>query len=133
MADGFGRGRKCDEPMSNDCKYCPQLDAYHDGELASEVSRQLAEHLASCDDCRRDLKAIQRMSALFADWSDEGISLAVVGRVHERVDAEPTGNYFRTARLLIGLAASVLIIGAAWLYELPAELTRVRNRCLLDR
>lgn len=108
--------------MNNDCTFRSQLDAYHDGELGPEASRQIVEHLATCDHCRRDLQAIQGLSALFADERDAGISLAVVGRVHEVIDAEPTGNYFRTARLLIGLAASVLIIGAAWLYEMPMSM-----------
>lgn len=112
-----------DDVMSNNCTYRSQLDAYHDGEMNPRMSRQFAEHLETCEDCRRDLLAMQRMSALFADTRDDGISLALVGRVHESVDAEPTGSYFRTARLLIGLAASVLIIGAAWLYETPAAMT----------
>lgn len=114
-----------DDAMSNDCTYRSQLDAYHDGEIGAEMSRRIAEHLETCDQCRRDLRAMQQMSALFADSRDDGISLGLVGRVHESVDAEPAGNYFRTARLLIGLAASVLIIGAAWLYEMPAGMTPV--------
>ena len=106
MPRDYGRGMSGDDVMSNDCTYRSQIDAYHDGEIGAEMSRRIAEHLETCEQCRRDLLAMRRMSALFADSHDDGLLLPLVGRVHEAVDAEPAGNYFRTARLLIGLAAS---------------------------
>ncbi len=111
--------------MTNDCTFRQQLSAYHDGERSPDASARVDEHLAGCEPCRVALASIQQLSDLFASARDEDVTLAEVARVHDAIDAEPAGNYFRTARMLIGLAASVLIIGSAWLWETPAGVSPV--------
>jgi hypothetical protein len=71
--------------------------------------------------------ALKRISELFAGDPGGDIQLAAMARLHEAVDAEPARDYFRTARLLIGLAASVLIIGTVWLSQTPATSPRLQR------
>lgn len=48
--------------MSNCEKYEQAMSAYADGELSSEESRALKEHLAGCADCRSKAQAWQQTS-----------------------------------------------------------------------
>lgn len=118
----------------NGCGIETRLDAFHDGELNAAERAGIAEHLQGCAVCAAALEQMQRMSVLLAsdrrDVSGELILSEVgtdeIGRIHAAVDREMNGSAFlidrsfwRTAAVLSGLAASVLIVASAWLMETP--------------
>ncbi|HZK81228.1 MAG TPA: zf-HC2 domain-containing protein, partial [Humisphaera sp.] len=93
---------------------------FHDGELGNDTERMVERHMASCEVCRLELKEIRELSALADQIGQEGMSPLAVRRIHKAIDAEQQ-NYsiFRIARVLTGLAASAMVVGAAWLWDVP--------------
>jgi anti-sigma factor RsiW len=112
------------------CEFESRLDGFHDGELGADEQARVAEHVAKCPACGAALEQMRRMSALLASGRGDGsadVSADEIARLHAAVDREMKRSRFqvdrsfwRTAALLSGLAASVLIVASAWLMETPA-------------
>lgn len=111
------------------CEFESKLEAWHDGELEPRDAHQMSQHLQGCPHCAAALASIRQISALFAAMrrQEKGDAAEIV-RLHEAVDREmdlksPLQQvdpaFWRAAAVLSGLAASVLIIASAWLWDLP--------------
>ena len=101
------------------CEFQSRLGAYLDGELDAAQQAQVESHLAACEDCRTQLDEIRELSRLAQNFEAGEMSLGAVRRIHRAIDADQQFSIFRVATVLSGLAASALVIGAAWMAELP--------------
>ena len=119
-----------EDVMIDDCPFQPQLDAYHDGELASDARLRVERHLATCPACATDLADLRELSTGITTAADRPapITSAESHRLHDAVDhAEDDAPYslpfLRTAGLLTALAASVLIVCGVWLLDTVGHVT----------
>lgn len=106
------------------CSYQISLDAYHDGQMPPEQARELERHLPGCAACSAELTRLSQLSQLLIATRPEGIRPDELTRAHEAVkEIEHSATDDRgIIRLMAGLsavAASVLIISGAWLYDAP--------------
>jgi len=114
--------------MSDDeCPFQLRVQAYHDGELDGDPAalQSVEAHVKSCRVCAAELRGVRELSKRFdpiavsTDWEPTADE---VRRMHaavedEAVEERGAGSLFRFGGMLAGLAASVLIISAAWLAE----------------
>ena len=98
-----------------DCSYCSMLEAFHDGELDAARGADFDRHLASCPACAADLAALREMSRHFAVAPVHRLSQIGLYRLHANLDLLTDRGLLWLARVLTGLAASVLVIGSIWL------------------
>ncbi|MCL6621979.1 MAG: zf-HC2 domain-containing protein [Syntrophobacterales bacterium] len=64
--------------MLKDCVHIRErLSAYLDGETTTAETELVARHLADCPECRRELAALERLSAALADLTVPGPPLAL--------------------------------------------------------
>jgi anti-sigma factor RsiW len=108
----------------SDCKYQQLLGAYHDAELDAQTQADVHQHVQTCDLCRDQLGQIRRLSGLIrtADGNrpDDAIRPDELRRIHNAVrQVEHDRPLLRIAGFMSAVAASLLIISAAWLAELP--------------
>jgi anti-sigma factor RsiW len=108
----------------SDCKYQQLLDAYHDSELDAQTQADVHQHVQTCDVCRDQLGQIRRLSGLIrtADGNRPGDAIRPdeLRRIHTAVrQVEHDQPLLRIAGFMSAVAASLLIISAAWLAELP--------------
>lgn len=106
----------------SDCHYQDRLDAFHDGELDPAAAEQVERHAEACASCAAELRRMRQVTGMFEALADEPVSDNALGRFHRAVDQveeEPPLGVLRIAAVLTSLAASVLVIGSAWLWELP--------------
>jgi anti-sigma factor RsiW len=108
----------------NDCPFQSRLSAFHDHELDPETAAKIAAHLATCTQCSQMLRGITAVSRLFSATSSAHMSQLGVARLHATADAAARRrdlfpSVFPLARALLAVAASVLVIAGAWLYEVP--------------
>ncbi len=68
------------------------LSAYYDGELGVAAQQQVAEHLASCESCREELKQLKSLSAAFETLTFPEADKAFRSSLHERLEAETKKN-----------------------------------------
>ncbi len=97
---------------------CPedvQLDAYCDGELPADERAQIERHLAICPPCAAQVEEIRSISRAFAASPAPRLSQIGLHRLHARLDLLVDRGFIRLARVLTGLAASILLFGTAWL------------------
>jgi anti-sigma factor RsiW len=112
------------------CGFESRLDAFHDGELSAAERARVAEHVAGCASCGAALQQMQQMSLLLGSRREDvstKVSAGELARLHAAVDRQimrsrfqVDPSFWRTAGVLSGLAASVLIVASAWLMETPA-------------
>jgi anti-sigma factor RsiW len=108
-----------------DCPFQPQLDAYHDGELAPQAAQRLEEHLDACPACMAELREMRDLSARIRFAAGpESIEREEARRLHatleraiEEQQPDNSGLLLRLATKL-SVAASVLLVGGIWLLEL---------------
>src|SRR5882724_7244994 len=103
------------------------LSAYCHGELSTDESRRLAEHLIGCQRCRvefeetklgvRFAEQLPSLSAPDSLWND--LEMALEGRVVEQ-GARPRSRRFNTLSFRLAAVAVALLLvvsfGAVWLY-----------------
>ncbi len=76
---------------------------YADGELASEVARQVAEHLADCPECSRHLRMLQHSLDLAQQvWRESAIEA--------RSSVTTVGRAYPTVAILVAIAAILLLV-----------------------
>lgn len=112
----------------NECISPMQLEAYRDGELSAVEASAIADHVRGCDVCATELKELGELSAVLSGHSiglgGSEMTSDELARLHARVEtafvrADRQSNPFPAVKALMALAASVLIIAAAWLSEMP--------------
>jgi anti-sigma factor RsiW len=113
------------------CNFHPRLEAFFDGEMNAADHAKFQQHLPGCAECTAALAGMERMSQFFAGMRDdvaEQPQAGEIARLHQAVDREMNRSLFqadrsfwRTAGLIGGLAASVLIVASAWLSETPGR------------
>ena len=109
------------------CEMHPLLNAYHDGELSAVQAREVAAHVAGCAQCADALLEMTAVSRLLSGLKDDPeVTPAQLASMHRAFDdavdsslARPSRSFWRTAALISGLAASVLIVATTWLLETP--------------
>ena len=99
----------CDEQL---------LGAYFDGELAPEARQRVEAHLRDCPACARQLEMLRDASRLLRDYPFEDITDRERMRLHQAVDAAIDRPIWRIGASLGLIAASILIVGLAWLNAL---------------
>ena len=106
----------------SDCEYRERLSAFHDGELDPLTREHVGRHVEACASCTAELRQMRQVTGMFDALAEEPISADALGRVHravDRVEDDPPLSILRIAAVLTALAASVLVIGSAWLWEAP--------------
>ncbi len=119
-----------------DCRYNAMIAAYHDGELNEQDQQMVRDHLTHCPACSAELAELQEVSSLFAVHADARstpLSQIEVARLHQNLQParilanqnrstdRDSSEIWRIAGVLSALAASVLIVSAAWLVENPSR------------
>ena len=99
----------CDEQL---------LGAYFDGEVTPEQQAQVEAHLRDCPACARQLEMLRDGSRLLRDYPFQDITDRERMRLHQAVDAAIDRPIWRIGASLGLIAASILIVGLAWLNAL---------------
>jgi anti-sigma factor RsiW len=94
------------------------LGAYFDDELAPEARFRVEAHLRDCPACARQLEMLRDASRLLRDYPFQDITGRERMRLHEAVDAAIDRPIWRIGASLGLIAASILIVGLAWLNAL---------------
>jgi hypothetical protein len=108
----------------SDCPFTSLLQAYHDGQLSAARKREAEEHVDACAACAAELERLRDLSRTLAGARPDPIRPDEMGRLHEVIATytREAGDDRRILRLGFGLsavAASILIISTAWLYDGP--------------
>jgi predicted anti-sigma-YlaC factor YlaD len=116
----------------SDCKYQQFLGAYHDGELDSRTHEDVHQHVQTCCLCREQLAHVRKLSNLIRTVDLEKTTTDIqpeeLRRVHSAVRrVQHNQPLLRIAGYMSAVAASILIISAAWLMELPHGQTPQRS------
>jgi anti-sigma factor RsiW len=98
-----------------DCSYRSTVEAYHDGELDAARGAEFERHLASCQPCTAELAGLRKMSGVFAAAPVNRLSQIGLYRLHANLDLLTDRGLLWLARVMTGLAASVLVVGSIWL------------------
>jgi anti-sigma factor RsiW len=105
-----------------ECPFEARLSAFYDDELDADTSGRLQAHLADCPSCSASLQALRQVSRLIASAPTRPISQMGMARLHAAADvAARQRTVFPMAKALLAIAASVLIVGSAWLVEIPGQ------------
>jgi anti-sigma factor RsiW len=106
-----------------ECREHLLLAAYHDDELEPAERAAVEEHLRTCESCRAELEALRAASSPLRQLRNEKLGHAAIDSMHRRFDEETVDDsrFMRFAMTLGVIAASILLIGVAWLKVLPAS------------
>ena len=107
-----------------ECSYQSSLESYYDGQARPELARQISEHLPACVQCTTELDRLAALSRLLGTARPEPIRPDELARLHQAVDGIEDRGVLRLVAGLSAVAASILIISAAWLYDGPAPSAR---------
>ena len=102
-----------------DCRFQPQLHAYHDGQLQAAHRDSLDRHLPGCSPCATELSRLQALSSLFAAAPRAKLAQIAVHRLRRNVEAAMQRSVLRAARLLGAIAACVVLAGTLRLMTAP--------------
>ena len=102
----------CDEQL---------LGAYFDGELSPAERTRVEHHLRECPACARQLELLGQTSHLLRDYPFEDLTDRERIRLHEAVEAAADRPVWRIGASLGLIAASILIVGLAWLNALSPK------------
>jgi anti-sigma factor RsiW len=104
------------------CDFQSRLSAYYDGELDLRTARDMSLHLAECEACRQELKAMRQVSGVLSGMKPRELTPLGLARLHRSADelAEKS-DALPLAKVLMAMAASVMVIGAAWLVQSPGQ------------
>lgn len=100
-----------------ECAYKSSVGPYHDGELDAEQSRDFERHVLGCDECSAGLREAECLSKLLATGRSQDIEPDELARIHDAIDELSNRSLFKFAAGLAAIAASILIVSAAWLYD----------------
>lgn len=106
------------------CEFQPRLSAWYDGELDADEARLVERHVdTGCPICKADLVAMRALTVDLDAATRLPDVAESVGGLHDVIrretEAAPArSDLWRTAVVLSGLAASLLVVSATWLVEL---------------
>ena len=106
----------CDEQL---------LSRFLDDELSASQRSDVEAHLAACPACAGHVSFLRETSGLLRAYPFEDLTPVELGRLHRAVSEEVSDDageekVWRIGGTLGLIAASVLIVGVAWLKQLPA-------------
>jgi len=96
------------------------LSAYHDGELPDADRSRVDAHLRECSACAAELAAIGESSRMLREAPFDELNQQDLANIHAAVDEVDDFRIWRIGGSLALIAASILIIGMAWLNAMPA-------------
>ena len=96
------------------------LSAYHDGELTDADRVRVEAHLRDCASCAAELAGIRESSRLLRETPFDELTPADLANLHASVDEIDDYRIWRIGGSLGLVAASILVIGMAWLNALPS-------------
>jgi anti-sigma factor RsiW len=102
------------------------LNAFIDGELDDDARQRVERHLFDCPACAREVASLRKLSALFRSEKYDDITPSELSRVHTAIENDADAPIFRLGGAVGLIAASILIIAAAWMMELPGKQAPVR-------
>lgn len=111
------------------CSLQTSLESFYDGQARPEVAREIERHLPTCAACAAELERLAQLSDLLGTIRPEPIRADELARLHQAVDGVEDRGVLRLVAGLSAIAASILIISSAWLYDGP----RPVNRTIVDR
>jgi anti-sigma factor RsiW len=100
--------------VMNRCPTSDELSAYYDGRLDGR-RESIAGHIAECAACSLEIARLGALSGLLAAMARPQLSQIVRHRLHDKIDLAMERGLIRFGWSLSGIAASVLIVGSAWL------------------
>lgn len=80
---------------------------------------EMEAHLRMCTGCSAELEEHRALSKTLGGVRQEPMTGDELERIHNAVDQAADRTIFRFAAGLSAVAASILIIGSAWLYDSP--------------
>ena len=99
-----------------ECGNIQRIGAYHDGELSSDVARELAEHLHRCAACQAELERLRALSKWLSDAAltvpDEALA-----RLRRCVRPQRDRRLLRVVEALTATAAAILVVCSALLWQ----------------
>lgn len=100
------------------CEFSDRLGPLVDGELAADEAARVEAHAAVCVPCAEELSELRGLRRMFAAAASESARwpAGVARRAGEHAEALTEQGILRLARALTGIAASVLLAGAAALW-----------------
>ena len=114
--------QRANKTSGDGCEFQSRLGAFHDGELDADAERIDERHLALCEACRAELQGIRELSDMAGQIGLDGMSPVALRRLHRAIDRQRQyASVFRIAGVLTGLAASAMVVGAAWLWDAPGS------------
>ena len=106
----------------NTCPDPIRLARYHDGELDPAGRRELEEHLRACGLCSERLRELDDLSTLLSSARREPVSQIELARIKQAHRAyRDRRGLVRMAGGLAAVAASVLVVSGAWIYDGSAD------------
>jgi anti-sigma factor RsiW len=96
------------------------LSAYHDGELADADRMRVEAHLRECASCAAELAAMRESSRRLHEAPFDELTTAELAKLHDVVGDIDDYRIWRIGGSLALVAASILIIGMAWLNAMPS-------------
>lgn len=114
----------------SECSHQTSLESFYDGQAGPQVAREIERHLPTCAACAGELERMAQLSQLLGTIRPEPIRADELSRLHQAVDGVEDRSVLRLVAGLSAIAASILIISSAWLYDgpRPANLTVVAAR-----
>lgn len=96
------------------------LSAYLDGELDAAARDRVEQHVRGCAACAAELGMLRDASRQLREYPFEGIRADELADLHRVVEEAGEQRIWRIGGTIGLIAASVMIIGMAWLKALPA-------------
>jgi anti-sigma factor RsiW len=108
----------------------PLIGAYHDGELDAAGVARVEAHLRQCPACAAELAALRDASQRLRAYAFTDITDRELADIHRAVDEagaaedDDDRQVWRIGGTMGLIAASVLIVGVAWLRVIPVATTQ---------
>jgi anti-sigma factor RsiW len=110
---------ECDEQL---------LGAYFDGELDAAGRATVEAHLRDCPACARQIELLAGAAKVLRDYPFHDITALERARLHQAVENVAVDRpIWRIGGAMGLIAASILIVGLAWLRAIPATMSAAPN------
>lgn len=104
------------------CHYSPTLSSYYDGQLPPAQAADVEAHLATCDLCASELRALKRISAVAAGAAPVKLSQMGRARILAGLRAsERNRQIISIARPFAAAASIILAVGLPLLFTAPSQ------------